>query len=112
MTNIKNRLQLEFIWMILWSFNISCRDVGNISWLELKANAVKKTEVSSIEAFYATNEGKFPELKDDPTVALYGGDYPLYKNGKIICIVCVSGMAHEDDAKLVEESVIEYLQTK
>lgn len=97
--------------MILLSFNISCRDAGNISWLERKANAVKKTGMSSIEAFYATNEGKFPELKDDPTVALYGGGYSLYKDGKIICIVCVSGMAHEDDAKLVEEAVIEYLQT-
>ena len=23
-----------------------------------------------------------PGLKDDPTVALYGGGYPLYKDGK------------------------------
>ena len=88
------------------------RDAGNIPWLERKANAVKKTGMSSIEAFYATNEGKFPKLKDDPTVALYGGGYSLYKDEKIICIVGVSGMAHEDDAKLVEEAVKEYLETK
>ena len=112
MTNIKNHLRLEFIWMILLSFNISCRDAGNISWLERKATAVKKTGMSSIEVFYATNEGKSPELKDVPTVALYGGGYPLYKDGKIICIVCISGMTHKDDVKLVEESVNEYLQTK
>ena len=40
------------------------------------------------------------------------GGYPLYKDGKIICIVCISGMTHKDDVKLVEESVNEYLQTK
>lgn len=98
--------------LIIFQYIMQGRDVGNIPWLERKANAVKKTGMSSIEAFYAANEGKFPGLKDDPTVALYGGGYPLYKDGKIICIVCVSGMAHEDDAKLVEEAVIEYLQTK
>ena len=98
--------------LVIFQYIMQGRDVGNIPWLERKANAVKKTGMSSIEAFYATNEGKFPELKDDPTVALYGGGYPLYKDGKIICIVCVSGMAHEDDAKLVEESVKKYLETK
>jgi len=98
--------------LIIFQYIMQGRDVGNIPWLERKANAVKKTGMSSIEAFYATNEGKFPELKDDPTVALYGGGYPLYKDEKIICIVGVSGMAHEDDAKLVEEAVKEYLETK
>lgn len=98
--------------LVIFQYIMEGRDAGNIPWLERKANAVKKTGMSSIEAFYATNEGKFPELKADPTVALYGGGYPLYKDEKIICIVGVSGMAHEDDAKLVEEAVKEYLETK
>lgn len=95
--------------LVILQYIMQGRDAGNIPWLERKANTVKKTGMSSIEAFYATKEGKFSELKDDPTVALYGGGYPLYKDGKIICIVCVSGMTHEEDAQLVEESVNEYL---
>lgn len=95
--------------LVIFQYIMQGRDAGNIPWLERKANTVKKTGMSSIEAFYATKKGKFSELKDDPTVALYGGGYPLYKDGKIICIVCVSGMTHEEDAQLVEESVNEYL---
>lgn len=96
--------------LVVFQYIMDGRDAGNIPWLERKANTVRKTGMSSLDAFYAINEGKFLELKDDSTFALYGGGYPIYQEGKIICIVCVSGMAHEEDGQLVEEVVNEYIK--
>ena len=49
--------------LIIFQYIMQGRDVGNIPWLERKANAVKRHRMSSIEAFYVANEGKFPGLK-------------------------------------------------
>ncbi len=83
--------------LVVFQYIMDGRDTGNIPWLERKANTVRKTGMSSLDAFYAINGGKFLELKDDPTVALYGGGYPIYQEEKIICIGYVSGMTHEED---------------
>lgn len=98
--------------LVVFQYIMEGRDAGNILWLERKANTVKKTGISSIATFYAFEKGDYQELKDDESVALYGGGYPLYKDGKIICIICVSGMAHQDDAQLIEDTVEEYLNIK
>lgn len=98
--------------LVVFQYIMEGRDAGNIPWLERKANTVKKTGISSLAAYYAFKEGYYQELKEDESVALYGGGYPLYKDGKIICIICVSGMAHQEDAQLIEDTVEEYLNTK
>lgn len=37
--------------LVIFQYIMEGRDAGNIPWLERKANAVKKTGMSSIEAF-------------------------------------------------------------
>lgn len=97
--------------LIVFQYIMEGRDVGNLPWLERKANTVRKTGMASIEVVKAIKAGKYLELKEDKTVALYGGGYPLYQDGKLTCIICVSGMDNdEDDAKIIDQAVKEYLR--
>lgn len=86
---------------------------NNALWLQAKANTVDMTQKSSLRHWAEIQlSGKTPLERRMPEekYACCGGGFPLYvKNAGVIGTVCVSGLPHMLDHKLVTDTLREYL---
>ncbi len=86
---------------------------NNRLWLEAKAKTVDMTQKSSLH-FWADVQlsGSSPEKKRMPEkeYACCGGGFPLIvKNIGVVGTICVSGLPHMEDHKLIIDSLKEYM---
>lgn len=87
----------------------------NNLWIQRKLNMVRLKHISSLHAGYMIEyQGQKLEedwLLDPKEYAIKGGGFPiLLKDGTCIGGVCCSGLPHEEDHKLVVDSIRELLK--
>ncbi len=98
----------------VFSFYPDGTNENNTLWLQAKAKTVDMTQKSSLR-FWADVQlpGSSPESKRMPEseYACCGGGFPLtVKNIGVIGTICVSGLPHMEDHKLIIDSLEEYLR--
>ncbi len=86
---------------------------NNTLWLKAKAKTVDMTQTSSLHFWTDVQlSGSSPESKRMPEneYACCGGGFPLtVKNIGVVGTICVSGLPHTEDHKLIIDSLKEYL---
>lgn len=80
------------------------------TWLDRKEKTVLESGHASLYVVYHQEDYEY--MKDDPRYALYGGGFPLIENGEIKGVFCVSGLAHEDDHRLIIQALQEIQNKK
>lgn len=79
-------------------------------WLRRKENTVALTGHASLYVWAANEEsGKYAELHGDERYVVCGGGFPLTVGGVLRGSICVSGLEHRDDHRLLVEGVRKFL---
>lgn len=99
--------------LLVFCFYPDGTNENNMLWLRAKAKTVDMTQKSSLH-FWADVQlsGSTPESKRMPEneYACCGGGFPLtVKTIGVIGTICVSGLPHMDDHKLIVDALEEYL---
>lgn len=89
-------------------------NLHNEQWLRRKYNTVTVTHMSSLRAGYELAQaGEDPERDwrlSPQDYAFLGGGFPLTLKGTgVIGAVCCSGLPHEQDHRIVAETIAAYL---
>lgn len=71
-----------------------------VEWLDKKQNTVERYQHSSYYVFLDQQERHCYD-KNDSTIAICGGGFPLIIKGELRGCVIVSGLAHDEDHQLI-----------
>ncbi len=89
---------------------------NNMLWLKAKAKTVDMTQKSSLRFWIDVQlSGSSAESKRMPEreYACCGGGFPLMvRNAGVIGTICVSGLPHLEDHKLIVDALEEYLSNQ
>jgi uncharacterized protein (UPF0303 family) len=106
-------IEIRFNRLTVFSFYPDGTNENNMLWLKAKAKTVDMTQKSSLRFWIDVQlSGSSPESKRMPEVeyACCGGGFPLtVKNVGVVGTICVSGLPHLEDHKLIVESLEQYL---
>ncbi|MCR5357764.1 MAG: heme-binding protein [Lachnospiraceae bacterium] len=106
-------IEIRINHMLVFCFYPDGTNENNRLWLSAKAKTVDMTQKSSLR--FWTNvqlSGSSPKSKRMPEseYACCGGGFPLaVKNIGVIGTICVSGLPHMEDHKLIVDALEEYL---
>ncbi|SFE86441.1 heme-binding protein [Trichococcus pasteurii] len=82
-------------------------------WLNRKEKTVMDSGHSSLYTFlYADDVPQYKEWESSPEHAVCGGGFPIIENGEVTGAICVSGLEHLEDHKLIVESMEEVLASQ
>lgn len=99
--------------LLVFCFYPDGTNENNMLWLRAKAKTVDMTQKSSLHFWTDVQlSGSSPESKRMPEseYACCGGGFPLtVKNIGVIGTICVSGLPHMEDHKLIVDALEEYL---
>jgi len=80
------------------------------TWLDRKEKTVLESEHSSLYTYlFADEVPEYRAWESDEAYAIYGGGFPIIENGKVTGVICVSGLSHREDHRLLAESIEEVL---
>lgn len=68
-------------------------------WLKRKERTVLESGKSSYEVFL--NQEQYHTWINNDQYAICGGGYPIIENGQCVGSICVSGLAHDEDHRLI-----------
>ena len=106
-------IEIRMNHLTVFSYYPNGTNANNTLWLKAKAKTVDMTQHSSLH-FWAEVQvsGETPETKRMPEseYACCGGGFPLIiKNVGVIGTICVSGLPHMDDHRVITETLSKYL---
>ena len=52
---------------------------------------------------------KYKAWESDEAYAIYGGGFPIIEKGEVTGVICVSGLSHRENHRLLTESMEEVL---
>ena len=79
-------------------------------WLNRKEKTVLDSGHSSLYTYLFMDEvPEYKEWESDEEYAICGGGFPIIENGKVTGVICVSGLEHLEDHRLIVESIEEVL---
>jgi uncharacterized protein (UPF0303 family) len=79
-------------------------------WLNRKEKTVLDSGHSSLYTYLFLDEvPEYKEWESDEAYAICGGGFPIIENGKVTGVICVSGLEHLEDHRLIVESIEEVL---
>lgn len=88
-------------------------DKNEDSWLRRKENTVLLTKHSSIYVWTQYEEnGGYREFENDERYVICGGGFPLVVKGEFRGSICVSGLEHRDDHRLLILGIEKFLKTR
>ncbi len=97
----------------VFSFYPDGTNENNMLWLRAKARTVDMTQTSSLHFWTDVQlSGSSPDEKRMPEreYACCGGGFPLnVKGAGVVGTICVSGLPHLEDHKLIIDSLKEYI---
>lgn len=106
-------IEIRINHLTVFSFYPDGTNANNTLWLRAKARTVDMTQHSSLYFWADVNiSGESPEQKRMPEseYACCGGGFPLIvKNAGVIGTICVSGLPHTDDHKVITDTLKKYL---
>ncbi len=107
-------IEIRMNHLTVFSFYPSGTNANNMLWLRAKAKTVDMTQHSSLRFWTDVQlSGSTAEEKRMPETeyACCGGGFPLTIKGVgVIGTICVSGLPHTDDHKVIIEALTDYLK--
>ena len=88
-------------------FQYLMNDKNGEMWLDRKEKTVLESGHSSLYVY--ENQELYPDMIDNNNYAVCGGGFPLIEQGKIKGVFCVSGLEHDQDHRLIIDSLKEVL---
>lgn len=80
------------------------------TWLARKEKTVLDSGHSSLYTYlFADEVPEYKEWESDESYAIYGGGFPIIEKGEVTGVICVSGLSHREDHRLLAESMEEVL---
>ncbi len=106
-------IEIRINHLLVFCFYPDGTNDNNTLWLKAKAKTVDMTQTSSLRFWTDVQlSGSSPEKKRMPEneYACCGGGFPLTVNNiGVVGTICVSGLPHMEDHKLIADSLKEYL---
>lgn len=81
-------------------------------WLERKRKTVLKSGHSTLYLFYKQEDPLYIRWNEDDSLALGGGGFPIIVDGNLRGAICVSGLDHFEDHKIITEVLSQVLKRK
>lgn len=83
------------------------------TWLDRKEKTVLESGHSSLYTYlFADDVPEYKEWESDEAYAIYGGGFPIIEKGEVTGVICVSGLSHREDHRLLTESIEEVLASQ
>ena len=82
-------------------------------WLNRKEKTVLDSGHSSLYTFLFMDEvPEYKEWESSEEYAICGGGFPIIEDGQVTGVICVSGLEHLEDHRLIVESMEEVLASQ
>lgn len=82
-------------------------------WLLRKETTVLESQHSSLYTYFKAIDGEsFTTWVDDQRYAVCGGGFPIIEQGEVVGTICVSGLEHFEDHRLITDALGNLLNKK